>query len=35
MLGVAVDSYCEQNSHNYRIYYFIQRFGLFVSHRQE
>jgi len=29
------DSYCEQNSHNYRIHHFIQRFGLFASHHQE
>jgi len=35
MHGVAVDSSCEQNSYNYRKRYFIQRFGLCVSHHQE
>jgi len=25
MHEVAVDSYCEQNSHNYRTHYFISR----------
>jgi len=33
--GVAVDSYREQYSHNYRIHYFIRRFSLVVSHHQE
>ena len=27
--------YREQNSHSYRIHYFIQRFGIFVSHHQQ
>ena len=31
MHEVAVDSYCEQNSHNFRMHYFIQRFGLFEN----
>jgi len=35
MHGVAVDSYCEQNSHKYGVHYFIKCFGLFVSHHQE
>jgi len=35
MYGVAVDSYCEQNNHNNRIRYFIQRFGLVVRRHQE
>jgi len=35
MHGVAVDSYCKQNSHNNRKHYFVQRFGLCVSHHQE
>jgi len=32
MQGVAVHSYCEQNSHNIRKQYFIERSGLCVSH---
>jgi len=35
MHGVAVESYCEQYSHNDRIHYFIQRFSLVVSHHQK
>jgi len=30
-----VDSICEQQSHNYRKHYLIQRFSLVVSHHQE
>jgi len=35
MHGVAVNSYFEQDSPNYRIRYFIRRFSLVVSDHQE
>jgi len=35
MHGVAVGFYYEQNIHSCQIHYFIQRFGLLVSHHQE
>jgi len=35
MHGVAVDFYCKQYCHNYRVHYFIRRFSLVVSDHQE